>query len=313
MVKKISRYKNILEKFLAGETGRRFFHIAYSVGAAVVLVGALFKMNHYPMGDTILMVGIVTEVLMFTISAFDRPSREYPWEEVFPELATPEQVAQKQNYEERKRLKENLQQADGTDKEVPAVRVSHTVRPAVAVTSAVAEPQAPVAIASATELPNVVQTSEQYAEQVEQMGENIEKFNELTQSLNRLSEILSNSFAPIINNSENISQTTQGYVEQMTNLNRNIAGLNTIYEIQLKGVSSQIDAIDQINNGLKQMRNLYEGTIPNSASFKSETDKLVQQMQDLNLVYARMLQAMTANMAMNAGLQQGGQVPPQQG
>jgi gliding motility-associated protein GldL len=82
----------------------------------------------------------------------------------------------------------------------------------------------------------------------------------------------------------------------METLNRNIQGLNTIYEIQLKSVSSQIDAIERINSGLGRIKDLYEGSIVDSSVFRSETEKMSQQLRVLNDVYARLLNAMTVNM-----------------
>ena len=85
---KYKRYKNRIEAFLSGEKGQRFFNFAYSIGAAVVIWGALFKILHLPGGNALLSIGMGTEVLMFVLTAFDRPPREYHWEEVFPVLNT---------------------------------------------------------------------------------------------------------------------------------------------------------------------------------------------------------------------------------
>ena len=85
---KIKRYKNSIERFLSGESGQRFFNFAYSIGAAVVIWGALFKILHLPGGNTLLSIGMGTEVLMFILTAFDRPPKDYNWEEVFPVLAS---------------------------------------------------------------------------------------------------------------------------------------------------------------------------------------------------------------------------------
>jgi gliding motility-associated protein GldL len=82
----------------------------------------------------------------------------------------------------------------------------------------------------------------------------------------------------------------------MEALNRNIQGLNTIYEIQLKSISSQIDAIERINAGLMRIKDLYEGSIVDSSVFRSETEKMAQQLHALNGVYNRLLNAMTMNM-----------------
>ena len=81
---KIRKYKNVVERFLSGEKGQRFFNFAYSIGAAVVIWGALFKILHLPGGNTLLSIGMGTEVLMFLLTAFDRPEKQYHWEEVFP-------------------------------------------------------------------------------------------------------------------------------------------------------------------------------------------------------------------------------------
>src|SRR5690554_6574223 len=80
------RYKNRLEKFLQTERGKRFINFAYSIGAAIVILGAMFKLLHFPFGNEMLFIGMMTEVIVFTLSAFDRPVQDYAWEQVFPAL-----------------------------------------------------------------------------------------------------------------------------------------------------------------------------------------------------------------------------------
>ena len=82
----------------------------------------------------------------------------------------------------------------------------------------------------------------------------------------------------------------------MQGLNRNISGLNTIYEIQLKSVSSQIDAIDRVNRGIKDIRDMYEKSASQSTRYCEETEKMARYMQQLNQVYEKMIHAMTINM-----------------
>lgn len=83
---KIKRYRNRVERFLSSDRGQSFFNFAYSIGAAIVIWGALFKILDLPGGDLLLTVGMGTEVIMFILTAFDRPPREYRWEDVFPVL-----------------------------------------------------------------------------------------------------------------------------------------------------------------------------------------------------------------------------------
>lgn len=66
---------------------KKQFNVLYNVGAAIVIIGALFKINHLPMGSLILGIGLVVEAIIFFLSAFDSPEKEYDWEKVYPELA----------------------------------------------------------------------------------------------------------------------------------------------------------------------------------------------------------------------------------
>ncbi len=66
-------------------------HLAYSLGAAVVIIGALFKITHFELGpltgNVVLAIGLLTEAVIFTLAAFlDIPNEEYAWEKVYPEL-----------------------------------------------------------------------------------------------------------------------------------------------------------------------------------------------------------------------------------
>ncbi|MDE6040848.1 MAG: gliding motility protein GldL, partial [Muribaculaceae bacterium] len=83
---KVQRYKNVISRFISSEDGQRFFNFAYSIGAAIVIWGALFKILHLPGGNALLSIGMGTEVLMFVLTAFDRPPKEYDWTKVIPQL-----------------------------------------------------------------------------------------------------------------------------------------------------------------------------------------------------------------------------------
>ena len=72
--------------YLASEKGKRVLNFCYSWGASIVIIGALFKLLHLPYGNQILFVAMTVEALVFFISAFEHPSNEYHWEEVFPVL-----------------------------------------------------------------------------------------------------------------------------------------------------------------------------------------------------------------------------------
>jgi gliding motility-associated protein GldL len=62
-------------------------NMIYGLGAAIVIVGALFKIQHWPFGSEILTIGMIVEALVFTYSAFERQQSELDWSLVYPELA----------------------------------------------------------------------------------------------------------------------------------------------------------------------------------------------------------------------------------
>lgn len=272
---KYKRYKNGIEAFLSGEKGQRFFNFAYSIGAAVVIWGALFKILHLPGGNTLLSIGMGTEVLMFVLTAFDRPPREYHWEEVFPVFKT-------KNPEDRPDFHGGVSVVSGGSAGIQTSgnKVSGGVQSG----------------GGAPDMQGVADASQQYLAQLTAISEQMDRLRQTTEALNNVSNVLLGSYRAITDNSENITESSTGYVAQMTDLNRNIAGLNTIYEIQLKSISSQLDNIDRVNKGLKEISGMYDRAAAESDRYCEETQKMAKYMQQLNSVYEKMITAMTINM-----------------
>jgi len=144
-------------------------------------------------------------------------------------------------------------------------------------------------------LADVSVITEKYLSQLSGMSDNLNRFSDATGSLAEVSNVLLDSYKNITENSDDISNNSKGYVEQMGNLNRNLMGLNTIYEIQLKSISSQIDTIDRVNKGLVHIKDMYEGSMSDSERFNKETESLAENLAKLNKIYSRMLEAMTPN------------------
>ena len=304
---KVEKYKNSIEKFLQWEGGQRLFNFAYSIGAAIVILGALFKILHLPGGNVLLSVGMGTEVLMFILTAFDRPAKEYKWEEVFP-------VLDSKNPEDRPDFASGnggviINGGGGNAGGEVNINVSgDAARSAVGIPSGVnlseedtlslSESIAKMAAASdqLARMAELTSATQQYLDQMAAISQEMVALRQTTESLNQVSNVLLDSYRAITENSENITKSSTGYVEQMQDLNRNIGGLNTIYEIQLKSVSSQLDSIDRVNRGIKDIRDMYEKSSQQSARYCEETEKMARYMQQLNSVYEKMITAMTINM-----------------
>ncbi len=281
---KIKEYKTFIGSFIQSDKGQRFFNFAYSIGAAIVIWGALFKILHLPGGNFLLSLGMGTEVLMFTLTAFDRPPKQYKWEEVFPVLDTGKEE-------------------DRPDFEHGGGVVVNGGAPAAGYTERTGQPaQAPLVspdlsgASPAEMMAGITSASQLYVDQLTEMTRELRHLQESTRALNSVSDVLLESYRAITENSENITRSSNGYVEQMQDLNRNISGLNTIYEIQLKSVSSQLDAIDRVNRGIKDIGQMYEQSSDASSRYCAETEKMARYMRQLNSVYEKMITAMTINM-----------------
>ena len=347
------KYQNIVEKFLSGDSGKRFFQVFYSVGAAIVIIGALAKINHWPynLGTILLTTGMLTEFFVFLISAFDTPVKDYQWDRVFPVLDTND-IDDRPAFGNGSGSGGSMVVGSGVSgvkgagvgttgvaasggsgsggaiiiggasfggfgggagmpkSAVDAVDAmsSGEVRQSFGIPNAVdiSEEDSNALTASIKKMAaaadqlgkmaEMTDATQQYLDKLTEMSENMSKFSTVTNSLTDVSDVLLNSYKSITDNSDGINQSSRGYVHQMEALNRNIQGLNTIYEIQLKSISSQIDAIERINSGLMRIKDLYEGSIVDSSVFRSETEKMAQQLHALNGVYNRLLNAMTMNM-----------------
>ncbi len=296
---KIVRYKNIIEKFLSGEKGQRFFNFAYSIGAAIVILGALFKILHLPGGNAMLCIGMGTEVVMFMLTAFDRPEKPYKWEEVFPVLATQDPDDRPDFNSGNGIIVNGSGNYHVTDSQARhAVGLPDNINLSENDSRSLSESIAKMAAATdqLSRMAEMTEATQRYLDQIGGIAEQMAQLKENTQSLNEVSATLLDSYRAITDNSETISRGSTGYVEQMEALNRNIGGLNTIYEIQLKSISSQLDNIDRVNRGLKDIRDMYEKSAAESADYCNETERLAHNMKQLNAVYEKMVKALTTNM-----------------
>lgn len=255
-----------LQKWMDTVAGQTFLNYAYSWGASVVILGALFKLTHLPGANIMLFVGMGTEVLVFFISAFDRPFDKTADGREIPSRVTEEYLA-------TGTVRYSDGYAHGDTEAAPVVAAGpvpvSTARPheaplasAAAPSAEPAEPSAmPVATVSAPQPGYVPQMSAEEAAQLnEAQASYVDELRKLVETLAKVNE-----------QSTRLTRDS----EEMENLNRTLTGISKVYEMQLKGASQQIGTIDQINEQQRRM---------------------AQQIEQLNQVYARMIEAMTVNM-----------------
>ena len=276
-----------LQKWIDTVDGQTFLNYTYSWGASVVILGALFKLTHLPLANIMLFIGMGTEVFVFFISAFDRPfdktadGRDLPTHMTEEYLASGKVTYSRGEQQAAEELAEEQSGMGGAA--VACAQGGSTVifaggsagQSSQAATASVAgqpldEEQlqavqaaaAGVADATVVGTPNYVpQMSAEDAEKLnEAQSSYVDELKELVETLKKVNE-----------QSARLTRDS----EEMENLNRTLTGISRVYEMQLKGASQQIGTIDQIND---------------------QTRRMAQQIEQLNQIYARMIEAMTVNM-----------------
>lgn len=253
-----SRYNVVyrLQKWLDSVPGQTFLNYAYSWGASIVILGTLFKLTHLPGANIMLYLGMGTEVIVFFISAFDRP---------FDKTAIGKDIPTHVGEEEEDELplaEDESDAPDGESIDTPAVQM-----PGGTVVAGGIMPGLNGENGEAVAAAGVAQGMPWIAAQQQQAPEMEEATSNYVDELNRLTETLAKV-------SEQSARLTQGS-EEMENLNRTLTGICKVYEMQLKSASSQIGTIDEINE---------------------QSRKMAAQIEQLNGIYARMIEAMTVNM-----------------
>ena len=258
-----------LQKWMDSVPGQTFLNYAYSWGASIVILGTLFKLTHLPGANLMLFLGMGTEVFVFFLSAFDRPfdktadGRDIPThvtEEYLEEGVVPEGTASQQP---------NVVVAPKKQPSVPMSSVPISESPVVATESAVVSAQQTEQLASQpmTEPTGASVGTAWVGGQQSVTPEMAEAQSNYVDELKKLVETLEKV-------NEQSTRLTRDS-EEMENLNRTLTGISKVYEMQLKGASQQIGTIDQINE---------------------QSKKMAQQIEQLNKIYTRMIEAMTVNM-----------------
>lgn len=235
-----------LQKWMDSVPGQTFLNYGYSWGASVVILGALFKLTHLPGANIMLYFGMGTEVIVFFLSAFDRPFDKTDDGRDLPTHITDEYL---DDTESEAGTTEHHTVTVPSAAEV-AETVQRTMPSADDIAAAVVGQQSKAIADAQQQTPEMVEAQTNYVSALQSLTEMLGKVNDQSQRLTRDSE-------------------------EMENLNRTLTGIAKVYEMQLKGASQQIGTIDQINE---------------------QTRKMAQQIEQLNKIYARMIEAMTVNM-----------------
>ena len=260
----ISRFQDFLET----QKGQTILNYLYSWGAAVVILGALFKLTHINGADLMLFLGMGTEVLTFIVNGFERQSSaketEAPATAGGPVIIGGAPVAAGTVVASPMAPVSTMAPTvDTTTNAIATANASQLDTEALTAMANIAAANAAVAAASAASAPATMPAIEGKV--------NVPELQQATQDYVDKLRVLTESFQHIADQSSQLEASA----DEVERLSRNLTSINTIYEMHLKSLGSQIGNIDQVND---------------------QTRRMAEQIEELNRVYDRMLQSMTVNM-----------------
>ena len=215
-----------LQKWMDSVIGQTFLNYAYSWGASVVILGTLFKLTHLPGANLMLYLGMGTEVLVFFLSAFDRP---FDKTTIGLDLTTGTDAAKETEVDENMSSQGNVS-SESSGK----VIITGNVQP---IAQGMPMQRSIAVVGGSAAVGGSVS-----AESTQEMEE---ATNNYVEELKRLTTMLS----AVADQSQRLTRDS----EEMENLNRTLTGISRVYEMQLKSASAQMGTIDEINEQSKRM------------------------------------------------------------
>ena len=250
----------------------------YGIGASVVIIGALFKIQHWNGANEMLIIGLSTEAVIFFLSAFEPKHAEVDWSKVYPEL--------------------------GEDYEAPA---AHT---ATRISNRPGAGESPL-----LKIDEMLKTAKVDQNLLDNLGKGLTNLATSASQMNNLSNaaVATNEYAKNVqaassslsemNKSYGVAMTavkamsdaskdTSEYHKQVQAVTKNLAALNTIYEMELKDADSHVKNMNKFYESLTGAMQGLSKVGDNTAKFTSELGSLTNNLTALNKVYGSMLTAM---------------------
>ncbi len=306
-----------------------FMGYVYGWGAAIVMIGALFKLEHLKFSGVLLSIGLITEAFIFFLSAFEPPIEMPEWSKVYPELSEDYEL---ESYEKLGRKgKTGFSDLLGSDELTPELldkvgkglnNLSNTARGISDITSATLATDmyvknlssASESMSNFAEINNKANAtinqsvgslidsysttaqrlSQSGAEAIENMHKTGEKFSSiLAETGKKLADTYQNAGSSVSSEIENIKDSSKLYAANLQKLNNNLNTLNTNFESQLKGTEDQFKASQNFSKDLLAMNSLLASSVDELKRYKENAEQLNKHLESLNTIYGNMLGAMS--------------------
>lgn len=268
----------IVEFLFETKKGKKAMGLLYGMGAAVVIVGALFKIEHWPGASAMLILGLGTEAIIFAVSAFEPPHSEVDWTLAYPELAGLEE-------DQLSSASRKTKSGDSVSQEMDRMLEEAKIGPDLI--ESLGKGFRNLSDHTA-KLNNISDASVATDEFVGNIREASTKMSGLSRSYEEASETLTGLTVS--------SEDSNTYAENLKGISSKLSELNNVYELQLKSASEHMQASNQAFEGMDSLMTNLRSSVEGTEQYKTNITELAQNLSSLNTIYGNMLNAMNAGM-----------------
>lgn len=295
-----------LDKLVRSKGYKNFMAKLYGWGASVVILGALFKIMHFPGAAPMLIAGMGTEALIFFMSAFEPLHVEYNWALVYPELAAGDDIETPTSGKSKKSLPTGTP-TQQLDKMLTEAKVGPELIESLATgmrnladnakkLSGISD-AATVTDAYAANMTKAAESVRNLTLQYDKTAAALQKDSNISgeylTNVQKASTAVANLAAIYENTSKSIQGDTGAYNEQLKKLNQNLGSLNSMYELQMKNSKDMLENYKLVEQNINTYAQNLNDSLANTKTYKEEIDKLTKNVSRLSSVYGNMVAAMS--------------------
>ena len=272
---------------------QRVVGIFYSLGASVVIIGAMGKILHEPWGGAMLGVGMTIEAILFALGAFDKPHAEVDWSKIY-------------DFESGNKLNVGTVGATAASTSKGGLSYSESISDDDVKKLSDGIKNLSNTANQLSTISNVAKSTENLVKNIDSASEATGKFIGSQEVLNSASLKLEASYKNIAEGIEGVDKNTKVYASKVDDINKSLSSINSIYEIQIRNVQAQSDSLTKqsenlltldvnlhaLNAEMSKIKSTTEMAAAQTNLFKVGTEKLASQVKDLNQVYGNMLNAL---------------------
>ncbi len=276
-----------LSEFVTSPAYKKFMGYVYGFGAAVAIMGALFKILHLPGASIMLICGLGVEAIIFALSSFEPPHETPDWSLVYPELAglepTDESSRHSRNSGNGGGSELSALMAAGKVDEKTVDQLAEGVKKLASTTSQLSD-ISDATVATKSYLNNVKTASDSLNQFSAAQSSVSEAGNKLAAKMSEEGDKFSNSFSKF--NTAFASQS-----DAASKLGNNMTAISAAYEQQLKGINSQLESTKNVANGLNSISAEIQASVEGVKEYRQQIASLSKTVGELNSIYGNMLSA----------------------